>query len=35
MSKFDKEGNLTDDGVKNQLSKYIAGFTDFVNRMNN
>jgi len=33
MSKFDKEGNLTDDGVKKQLSKHIAGFTDFASRM--
>ena len=33
MGKFDKEGNLTDDGVKKQLSKYTSGFADFVARM--
>jgi NAD(P)H-dependent FMN reductase len=33
MGKFDKEGNLTDDGVKRQLSKYMSGFADFVARM--
>jgi NAD(P)H-dependent FMN reductase len=33
MSKFDKEGNLTDDKVRNQLTKYMIGFTDFVSRM--
>ena len=30
MSKFDKEGNLTDESVMKQLSKYMAGFADFV-----
>lgn len=35
MSKFDKEGNLTDDKVRNQLTKYMIGFTDFVSRMKN
>ena len=33
MSKFDKEGNLTDDGVKKQLIKYMAGFAEFVAKM--
>ena len=33
--KFDKEGNLTDDGVKGQLVKYMKGFTEFVARMKN
>jgi NAD(P)H-dependent FMN reductase len=33
MSKFDKEGNLTDDGVKKQLTKYMSGFAEFVARM--
>jgi chromate reductase, NAD(P)H dehydrogenase (quinone) len=33
MSKFDKEGNLTDDEVRKQLTKYMSGFTDFVSRM--
>lgn len=33
MSKFDKNGNLTDDGVRKQLTKYMSGFTDFVARM--
>lgn len=33
MSKFDKEGNLTDDKVRNQLTKYMIGFTDFVSRI--
>ena len=33
MSKFDDEGNLTDDGVMKQLSKYMSGFADFVTRM--
>lgn len=33
MSKFDKEGNLTDDGVRKQLVKYMAGFADFVARI--
>lgn len=35
MSKFDKEGKLTDDKVRNQLTKYMIGFTDFVSRMKN
>lgn len=35
MSKFDKEGNLSDDGVRKQLSKYMGGFVDFVYRMKN
>jgi NAD(P)H-dependent FMN reductase len=34
MSKFDEEGNLVDDGVKKQLTKYMSGFADFVARMN-
>jgi hypothetical protein len=33
MSKFDEEGNLTDDRVIKQLTKYMSGFTDFVARM--
>jgi NAD(P)H-dependent FMN reductase len=33
MSKFDDEGNLTDDGVMKQLTKYMSGFADFVTRM--
>jgi len=33
MSKFDKEGNLTDDGVRKQLSKYMSGFAEFVAKM--
>ena len=33
MSKFDEEGNLVDDGVMKQLTKYMSGFTDFVKRM--
>jgi NAD(P)H-dependent FMN reductase len=33
MSKFDKEGNLTDAGVMKQLTKYMNGFVDFVNRL--
>jgi len=33
MSKFDKEGNLTDEGVRKQLSKYMNGFVDFIERM--
>jgi NAD(P)H-dependent FMN reductase len=33
MGKFDDQGNLTDDGVKNQLMKYMAGFAEFVRRM--
>ena len=30
VSKFDKEGNLTDDGVSKQLAKFMGGFVDFV-----
>ena len=33
MGNFDDQGNLTDDGVKRQLVKYMAGFTEFVRRM--
>jgi len=33
--KFDKEGNLTDDGLKGQLVKYMKGFADFISRMKN
>lgn len=33
MSKFDEEGNLTDEGVRKQLTKYMNGFVDFVKRM--
>jgi len=33
MKKFDEEGNLIDDGVRKQLTKYMSGFTDFVERM--
>ncbi len=33
MSKFDEEGNLVDDGVKKQLTKYLSDFADFVTRM--
>jgi NAD(P)H-dependent FMN reductase len=33
MSKFDKEGNLTDNGVKKQLIKYMTGFAEFVAKM--
>lgn len=33
MGKFDDQGNLTDNGVKNQLKKYMAGFTEFIRRM--
>jgi NAD(P)H-dependent FMN reductase len=32
-SKFDKEGNLTDDGVKKQLTRYMNDFADFVARV--
>ena len=31
--KFDAAGNLTDDGVKKQLSKYMSGFTEFVKKI--
>jgi NAD(P)H-dependent FMN reductase len=33
MDKFDKEGNLTDESVMKQLSKYMTGFADFVTRL--
>ena len=33
MNKFDQEGNLVDNGVKKQLTKYMSGFVDFVTRM--
>ena len=33
LKKFDEQGNLTDDGVRKQLVKYLQGFTDFVNRL--
>ena len=33
MSKFDKEGNLTDDGIKKQLTEYMSGFAEFVAKM--
>ena len=33
MDKFDEEGNLVDDGVKKQLTKYMGAFADFVARM--
>lgn len=33
MGKFDDQGNLTDDGVKRQLVKYMQGFSEFVRRM--
>ncbi len=33
MNKFDKEGNLVDDGVMKQFTKYMSGFVDFVTRM--
>ena len=33
MGKFDEEGNLVDDGVRKQLTKYMSGFADFVTRM--
>ena len=33
MGKFDEEGNLADDGVKKQLTKYMSGFADFVARL--
>jgi len=33
MGKFDDQGNLTDDGIKKQLRKYMAGFCEFVDRM--
>jgi chromate reductase len=33
MGKFDDQGHLNDDGVKRQLKKYMAGFTEFTRRM--
>jgi hypothetical protein len=33
MGKFDDQGNLTDEGVKRQLTKYMAGFSAFVKQM--
>ncbi len=33
MGKFDEAGNLTDDGVKGQLIRYMSGFTEFVKKM--
>jgi len=33
MGKFDEEGNLTDEKVKKQLTRYMEGFADFVSRM--
>ncbi len=33
MRKFDEEGNLVDDGVMKQLTKYMSGFVEFVTRM--
>ena len=35
MGKFDPEGNLTDEGVKKQLVKYMHGFSEFVRRLKN
>ncbi len=35
MKKFDQDGNLVDDGVMKQLTKYMSGFADFVTRMKN
>ena len=32
-SKFDPEGNLTDEGVKKQLTKYMTGFVTFVEQL--
>ena len=32
-AKFDDQGKLTDDGVKRQLAKYMAGFSAFVKQM--
>lgn len=33
MGKFDKQGNLTDEGAKKQLVKYMKGFAEFVEKM--
>ena len=30
MSKFDEEGNLVDDGVMKQLTKYMSGFVEWI-----
>ena len=32
-SKFDQEGNLADESVRQQLEKYLAGLVDFVNQL--
>jgi len=32
-NKFDSEGNLTDEGVKKQLTGFMAGFAEFVRQM--
>ena len=31
--KFDRDGNLTDNGVRKQLAKYMSGFTAFITKM--
>ncbi|CAB1079984.1 hypothetical protein D1AOALGA4SA_7681 [Olavius algarvensis Delta 1 endosymbiont] len=33
MKKFDENGNLVDDGVRKQLTKYMSGFADFASRL--
>jgi NAD(P)H-dependent FMN reductase len=33
MGKFDQEGNLTDEKVKQQLTTYMVGFADFVSKL--
>jgi chromate reductase len=33
MKKFDQDGNLVDDGIMKQLTKYMSGFADFVSRL--
>jgi hypothetical protein len=33
MSKFDGQGNVTDDRLKEQLSAYMGGFTECVATM--
>jgi len=33
MEKFDENGNLTDDRVRNQLSAYMSGFSEFVSQV--
>jgi chromate reductase len=35
MKKFDQDGNLSDDGVMKQLTKYMSGFADFVTCLKN